>query len=768
MDAVVHFNEMMAASDPDSPPEDVQKAACDVLDETFAKLVSMVTKDPATSIRDFGMRVLNVTDVTTLDTIEGRWRTRQEHMKTFTGWLRHPAVGLLPALHLGPPAPNTPQAAYKERLDKIVGNLLLFYRSVDSDIRARKMHEPSYHPPLSEMMQHTPRVSEDEGPEITEQHTLMLWALQHLASMNAKRFEGWVMKPRNTTTGYNSTAFTRHCEIRLFFAKELVRLRDTHWALWLMFTKNKHIGDWATRMLTEHDNPEFPDLERSRSTFAFNDGVYYADEDKFRPYTAEDRRVMMNHVDLRTLTAEARAALNERRDDAERLYSLRRWDFSKSTPDTPSSAGRTPTASDVRTQYSNLMLGDEAVGRPAACKYFDMDFDYVEVDCAADVKTHECDRIWEAQDFEEDVIGWAYALMGRMMHNVGSKDGWQVAPFFKGVAGTGKSTILRVIAMFYDAEDVGVLSNNIEGKFGLAAHYKKFICICYEMRKDFGLSQAELQSMITGEEMCIAVKFQMAVSNVKWDPPLAAAGNMTASWVDTNGAMSRRWVFFEFTKSVGRPDPQLMDKIKAELPRIIQKCAKSYLEKVRAYGKRGPYSTDENGEPLCLPEYFHIQAEALKQSCNSLLSFINDSGELRLAKNRADDEDADEFYMSWKDFDMLYADYCTRRKYEHTPLNTADSYRTVFNDLEITKTMATKEDYENGYRLVTTQWVFGVKPTTARSRNKRGGGGRGGGSAGGGRGGGGGGRGGGRSSGRSRRRRDDGDDDDLDDNDDDP
>lgn len=718
MDAIVHFNEMMAAADPDDPPEDVQKAASDVLDETFAKVVSMVTKDPSTSILDYAMRVLNVTSITTLDTIEGRWRTRQNHMKTFTSWLRHPSVGLLPPLHVTAPTGDTPQAVYKQRIDKIVGQLLLFYRSVDSDVRARKMHEPSYHPPLSEMMQHTPRVSDEAGPEITEQHTLMLWALQHLASMNAKRYEGWVMKPRNTTTGYNSTAYERHCEIRLFFAKELVPLRETHWALWLMFTKNNRIGDWATRMLSEHDNPEFPDLERSRTTFAFNDGVYYAEDDKFRPYTSEDRRVMMDHVDLRSLDEHARAALNKRHDDAEQLYAMRRWDFS-SAPDTPSSAGRTPTSSEVRTQYSNLMLGDEAVGRPAACKYFDMDFDYVEVDSAAAVQTRECDRIWEAQNFSEEVKSWAYALMGRMMFNVSDKDDWQIAPFFKGVAGTGKSTILRVIAMFYDPEDVGVLSNNIEGKFGLAAHYKKFICICYEMRKDFGLNQAELQSMITGEEMSIAVKFQMAVPNIKWDAPLAAAGNMTAAWADTNGAMSRRWVFFEFTTSVGRPDPQLMQKIKAELPRIIQKCAKSYLEKVRAFGKRGAYSKDEQGNPLCLPEYFHIQAEALKQSCNSLLSFITDSGELRLAKDRADDEDPEEFYMSWKDFDMLYAEYCTKRKYEHAPLNTPDSYRTVFTDLCITKTTATKEDYENGWRLVTTQWVFGVKPTTARTKRRR-------------------------------------------------
>jgi len=46
-------------------------------------------------------------------------------------------------------------------------------------------------------------------------------------------------------------------------------------------------------------------------------------------------------------------------------------------------------------------------------------------------------------------------------------DGWQVIPFFKGIARSGKihSKSQKFSRSFYDNEDVGTLSNNIEKKF---------------------------------------------------------------------------------------------------------------------------------------------------------------------------------------------------------------------------------------------------------------------------------------------------------------
>ena len=52
-----------------------------------------------------------------------------------------------------------------------------------------------------------------------------------------------------------------------------------------------------------------------------------------------------------------------------------------------------------------------------------------------------------------------------MLYEVNERDGWQIIPFFKGKAGTGKSTILQCVERIYPTELVGIMSNNLEKKF---------------------------------------------------------------------------------------------------------------------------------------------------------------------------------------------------------------------------------------------------------------------------------------------------------------
>jgi hypothetical protein len=46
----------------------------------------------------------------------------------------------------------------------------------------------------------------------------------------------------------------------------------------------------------------------------------------------------------------------------------------------------------------------------------------------------------------EAVISWVYVFLGRLLFEVGELDSWQIIPFFCGKAGTGKSTILKIMA----------------------------------------------------------------------------------------------------------------------------------------------------------------------------------------------------------------------------------------------------------------------------------------------------------------------------------
>lgn len=98
-------------------------------------------------------------------------------------------------------------------------------------------------------------------------------------------------------------------------------------------------------------------------------------------------------------------------------------------------------------------------------------------------------------------------------------------PFFKGMASSGKSTIvLKVAKQFYDPIDVGTLSNNHEKKFGLSQLHDKLLFVAPEIKSDLQIEQAEFQSIVSGEDIAIAVKHKVAFSK-QWTVPGVLAGN---------------------------------------------------------------------------------------------------------------------------------------------------------------------------------------------------------------------------------------------------
>jgi hypothetical protein len=105
-------------------------------------------------------------------------------------------------------------------------------------------------------------------------------------------------------------------------------------------------------------------------------------------------------------------------------------------------------------------LGDGVV----ACKFFDMQLPRaLEAAGWQSIQTPFLDSITAYQGWAPDVCSWLYVLLGRLLYALNDRDSWQVIPFFKGMASSGKSTIvLKVAKQFFEGVDVGVLSNNIE------------------------------------------------------------------------------------------------------------------------------------------------------------------------------------------------------------------------------------------------------------------------------------------------------------------
>ena len=152
------------------------------------------------------------------------------------------------------------------------------------------------------------------------------------------------------------------------------------------------------------------------------------------------------------------------------------------------------------------------------------------------------------QGFDENVQKWMYILIGRLLYEVNELDQWQVMPFLKGQAGTGKSTITgKICKAFYEYTDVGMLSNNSEKQFGLSSFYNKLLFIAPEIKNDLKVDQAEMQGIISGEDVVVAEKHKTA-QMVEWKVPGIIAGNEVPGWIDNAGSISRRIVVFQFDK----------------------------------------------------------------------------------------------------------------------------------------------------------------------------------------------------------------------------
>ena len=259
--------------------------------------------------------------------------------------------------------------------------------------------------------------------------------------------------------------------------------------------------------------------------------------------------------------------------------------------------------------YANL---DSTI---VSSKYFNQEFNpYDDIVDWYDIPTPHMQKIMDYQNFPEDVSKWLYVFCGRLCFDVNDLDGWQVIPFLKGIARSGKSTIItKVCKKFYETEDVKTLSNNIEKKFGLDSIHDGFMFISPEVKGDLALEQAEFQSLVSGEDLSIARKFKSAKS-LQWKTPGILAGNEVPNWKDNSGSVLRRLATWNLGKQVMDADPHLDQKLDAEIPAILCKCVRAYLDYAAKYSSKDIWNV--------LPQYFKTIQNQVAMVTNTLQHFL--------------------------------------------------------------------------------------------------------------------------------------------------
>lgn len=330
-----------------------------------------------------------------------------------------------------------------------------------------------------------------------------------------------------------------------------------------------------------------------------------------------------------------------------------------------------------------------------AIKFFPMPFqpDHVyQYKYWQDIPTPELDNVFRYQNLSPEVCDIIYMMMGRCLYDVNQLDHWEVIMFIKGVAGSGKSTIGKLLKYLYPSDDVAILSSNIEKKFGLDAVYDKLLYLCLEVKQNFGLDQGDFQSMISGEEMSIAIKHKKAITTVWTVPGMLMGNEVAAGWVDAAGSMARRIVLVDFSKRVKSSDTTLMTKLRRCIPAILHKINSAYHSAVYHVGSSSLWEM--------IPAYFHEQQKKFKAAINPLQDFLEShgNGEMELEA---------EGFIPYSEFKTAYMRFLRMGGYQNIRFN-EDHYRSIFEEYGLNVTQYEERFYQGNMK--SCQWITGISP----------------------------------------------------------
>jgi hypothetical protein len=190
-----------------------------------------------------------------------------------------------------------------------------------------------------------------------------------------------------------------------------------------------------------------------------------------------------------------------------------------------------------------------------------------------------------------------------MMGQKEASDNLQKVLIILGQPGSGKSTLINLIRACFHLSNVATIAANADKNFGLENFRNDQIKlgICYELAQNFNIPSSVLKSMIAGERVQLNAKFEK-VRDDDWNIPTVFAGNeVPKDWGrDRSDGMPRRMALFYFERVPKVVDLSLHERLNDELPAIICKANRVYLElrnehppeKLQNYLFKHPYFDD--------------------------------------------------------------------------------------------------------------------------------------------------------------------------------
>jgi len=250
-----------------------------------------------------------------------------------------------------------------------------------------------------------------------------------------------------------------------------------------------------------------------------------------------------------------------------------------------------------------------------AGKFFDQEFGYRPwtENWFHELGAEALKRILRDQSYTPEEMKFAMGMTGRFIYPGHKLDKLENVLVCKGIAGTGKSTWMRVIKHMFEAEDVGIFSNRMENIFGLQSYVRKHCCLGLEIKKDWNLNPALFQSMASQEEMLVPQKNRDPLEFV-WKKCVGFACNELPRWADVADALLRRMCILPFNVVIEKKDSSIVQQVFEEFPQVYRLLNLCYHYML---GKIG------NGDfwEHCPPKFILAKNEASSET-NMFIRFI--------------------------------------------------------------------------------------------------------------------------------------------------
>lgn len=389
-----------------------------------------------------------------------------------------------------------------------------------------------------------------------------------VASLGAFRQKGgYICVPLYTPGG----AFTHHWTLLKPLEDWIwdVTPREVYDGIWQILCQ-KGAAEAAAVALQRGTYHELPKHAPSRCAWSFSNGIFFADHNVFVPYGSPESAQLTR--DMSTI----------------RYFDL---------------------------PFDNCDAALAAVGQNP---------DHTLEDILRAVPTPHMDTILNGQLFSPQVQTIFWMMIGSLFFDIGQTiwvNGRAITPkleaslFFQGKAGTGKSTILKLIQEVYGREHVGVFANNMEETFGLEGLLDKLIVLGFDMTAAWRMEEGNFMSMVSGEEVVVAQKNKVA-KVVRWTASIAFASNTQVKFPNSGGNFARRVILFMFERVPPNVDTTLQLKLLDEMPAFIKKATVAFHSFMHRLGTRGLWTSG------MLPAYFLKTRRSIEEHNNTLARFV--------------------------------------------------------------------------------------------------------------------------------------------------